>query len=300
MDYKDYYKIMGLDKSASQDEIKRSYRKLARKYHPDVSQEAGAEEKFKALGEAYEILKNPEKRAEYDALSLHWQQQSQASSQHNQQTSGNNPSREQQFEDFINRVFGQGRTQHSSDFESPSDIHARVQISLEDSYHGLEKTLQLNYPFVNANGQRIDKRKTIKIKIPKGVTDKQQIRLKGQGGTSQQGQPGDLYLEIHLLPHPIFKLEHKDVHVFIDLFPWEVVLGGEKVVPTLGGSVKVTLPQLKEIKQRLRLKSRGLPGAPPGDQYIHFSLALPKSISPDAKKLYQQLASEHQTNSNTY
>jgi len=289
---------MGVDKKASQEEIKRSYRKLARKYHPDVSKEASAEAKFKELGEAYEILKNPKKRAEYDELAAYWKQQSQRQNQGQYQSQPKSETfsaeHEQKFEDFINSIFGQNSASYSSGFDKGQDIHARVQITLEDSFYGQEKTLQLNNPQLNAHGQQIEQLKTIKIKIPKGVTDQQQIRLKGQGMSAANGLSGDLYLEIHILPHSKFTLDRKDIHIHIELYPWEAALGGEKIVPTLGGSVKVKVPKLNQSTQQLRLKERGLPGSPSGDQYIHFTLKLPEGISPKAKELYQQLAAEYQ------
>ncbi len=182
VEYKDYYKIMGLERTATPEDIKRAYRKLARKYHPDVSKEPDAEEKFKALGEAYEVLKNPEKRTQYDELGQYWQQQSKEPSQDYSQRTHADPEHARKFEDFINSIFGnQESSVYSSVFDQGQDIHARVQISLEDSYHGAEKTLQLSRPQIDAHGRVLNQPQTIKVKIPKGVKDKQQIRLKGQG-----------------------------------------------------------------------------------------------------------------------
>ena len=229
VEYKDYYKIMGLERSATQEDIKRAYRKLARKYHPDVSKEPDAEEKFKALGEAYEVLKNPEKRAQYDELGPYWQQQSRGPSQDYSQRAHADPEQARKFEDFINSIFGgQESSFYSSVFDQGQDIHARVQINLEDSYHGAEKTLQLSRPQIDAHGRVLNQPRTIKVKIPKGVKDKQQIRLKGQGEKGRGGKAGDLYLEINIQPHPKFQLDNKDIHLNVGLYPWEAALGTEK------------------------------------------------------------------------
>lgn len=287
---KDYYKIMGLSRDASADDIKRAYRKLARKYHPDVSKEVDAEDKFKELGEAYEVLKDPEKRAQYDQFGPYWQQQSAPGGGAQQQA---DPEQARAFEEFINSIFGQREAAYSSAFDQGQDVHARIQISLEEAYHGVEKAIQLQQTQVDAQGRLMPSIKTIQVRIPPGVTHLQQLRLKGQGEPGANGQAGDLYLEIHLHKHPQYHFRKKDIHLDVDLYPWEAALGAEKMVQTLGGTVKVRIPKGAQASSQLRLKGRGLPGNPAGDQYLHFVLVNPESMSEKAESLYKALADEY-------
>ncbi len=297
MEYKDYYKIMGLESSASQEEIKRAYRKLARKYHPDVSKEPEAEAKFKELGEAYEVLKDPEKRAKYDKYGQYWREQEQAASagagpqqqryrQHFDQETATD------FEDFISSIFRQRsrQPQYESYFDQGQDVHAKMTISLEDSYHGAEKTLQLQVPSVDQSGRMTYVTRAIKVKIPKGITDKKQIRLKGQGGQGAGQQSGDLYIEINISPHPLFKLNNKDIYLELPISPWEAALGTTVKVPTLAGEVNLKIPKLSQTGKKMRLKDRGLPGNPPGDQYVTLNIVIPVKENKEAERLYEQLA----------
>lgn len=290
MEYKDYYKVMGLDKTASPEDIKRTYRKLARKYHPDVSKEANAEQHFKEVGEAYEVLKDPKKRAQYDKYGQYWQQQQQGPQPgqgHYQASAEESAS----FEDFINSIFGQ-RAQEAEFHQPRNDIQAKLAISLEDSYMGHEKTLQLQTPVVGANGRVHHETRSVKVKIPKGITNKQQIRLKGQGGKPPRGPAGDLYIEISINPHPLFRLDNKNIHMQLPLAPWEAALGANVAVPTLGGSVNLKIPKLSQAGKQLRLKGRGLPGNPPGDQIIQLTIVIPPFDNPELTKLYEEMAKE--------
>lgn len=298
MAFTDYYQIMGVAKDASQDEIKRAYRKLARKYHPDVSQEPDAEQKFKAVGEAYEVLKDPEKRAQYDQFGHDWKYAAQAEQAHQsgqeRQSAHQYAHSEADFAEFLNQMFGQGRRRgHGFGFETDlnqgQDIHTRLDISLEDSYQGAEKMLQLHMPVIDANGHVGSKAKTVKVNIPKGISDGQQIRLKGQGHQSPNGQPGDLYIEVHILPHRLFHVEGKNILLDVPLTPWEAALGSKIEVQTLGGKVAMKCPENTQNGQQMRLKGRGLPGKPPGDQIVRFHITMPKKVSPEAKKAYEQL-----------
>lgn len=293
MEYKDYYQIMGLDSKASQEEIKRTYRKLARKYHPDVSKEANAETKFKELGEAYEVLRDPEKRAKYDQYGQYWKEQGQRTNTHHQsheqhyQHAGDAPG----FEDFLNSIFGQRYQQNQSHFyDEGRDIHAKMNISLEDSFRGAEKVLQLQIPQVNRQGTIDYQQRSVKVKIPKGITDKQQIRLKGQGGKGAGAHAGDLYIEISINPHPLFHLENKDVSLQVPISPWEAALGATIQVPTLAGSVNLKIPKRSQNGKQMRLKGRGLPGNPAGDQYVVLEIVIPQKESAEADKLYEQMA----------
>jgi curved DNA-binding protein len=297
MEYKDYYKIMGLDRQVSQEEIKRAYRKLARKYHPDVSKEPNAEIKFKELGEAYEVLKDPKKRTKYDQYGQYWQNPADTqgargpqSSRHQYYQQGNDTGAAE-FEDFLNNIFKQ-RYQHTQEdyFEESLDIHAKLTISLEDSFYGSEKTLQLQKPLVSQPNQPTYETHAIKVKIPKGVTDKQQIRLKGQGNQGKRHHKGDLYIEITIAPHPWYKLEKKDIHLELPITPWEAALGASIHVPTLGGPVKLKIPKLSQTGKQMRLKGRGLPGSLPGDELITLKIVIPTHENLEVNKLYEQIA----------
>lgn len=309
MEYKDYYKIMGVERGASPEEIKRAYRRLARKYHPDVSKEANAEEKFKELGEAYEVLKDPQKRTQYDQYGEYWKHQGQQPGEQQSHAHGEQGGARQHyqsfnenvdmagFEDFIQSIFGhqqarQHRSRHHSPFEQPGqqDIHAKLSISLEDSYSGAEKILQIQVPHVDAAGNIEQQMKSVRVKIPHGISNKQQIRLKGQGLQSSAGNAGDLYIEIHLDPHPIFHLKEKNIYLKVPITPWEAALGGSIRVPTLGGEVQVKIPSNTQSGKQMRLKDRGLPGKPSGDQFLLFEIMNPPAGNEKLQALFEQMA----------
>ncbi|KTD31861.1 MULTISPECIES: DnaJ C-terminal domain-containing protein [Legionella] len=296
MEYKDYYKIMGLERGASQEEIKRAYRKLARKYHPDVSKEENAEAKFKELGEAYEVLRDPEKRSKYDRYGQYWKEQEQTgyrpheegAYQHYQFVDEDSAA---DFQDFLDSILRQRSGFQSSPFSNQSrDIHAKLTISLEDSFLGTEKTLQLQTPVFDNRGHAQYHERSVRVKIPKGIGDKQQIRLKGQGGKGPHHQAGDLYIEINISPHPLFSLHNKDIQLHVPITPWEAALGSTIQVPTLAGAVNLKIPKLSQTGKRMRLKGRGLPGSPPGDQYVILEIVIPQVENSQADKLYEQLA----------
>ncbi len=280
MEYKDYYKIMGLDSNATPEELKRAYRKLARKFHPDVSKETNAEQKFKELGEAYETLKDPAKRDMYDKYGAQWKQQGSQpppSHAHAQQPSHSD------FEDFINSMFRQREAQEASFHQQQNlDIHAKLSISLEDSFNGAEKVIQLP----TAGGDV----RSVKVKIPQGITPHQQIRLKGQAKQLASGHAGDLYIEILINPHPFFRLENKNIFLNLPVSPWEATLGSTVSVPTLAGLVKLKIPPNSQNNSQLRLKGRGLPGKPAGDQIINVTLVIPKVSNEQVNALYKQIA----------
>lgn len=295
MEYKDYYTIMGLERNASQEEIKRAYRKLARKYHPDVSKEANAEENFKNVGEAYEVLKDPEKRAKYDQYGQYWKTQGQGynpEAGEQQQSQRYEASDMSGFEDFINTIFRQRnqQQQHAPFYDQGQDIHAKLSISLEDSFAGAEKTLQLQTPAMDNQGNLTQQMRSIRVKIPKGIGNKQQIRLKGQGSKSHGNRPGDLYIEIHIAPHPYFHLQGKNIHLKTPISPWEATLGSTIQVPTLAGNVNLKVPKFSQSGQQMRLKGRGLPGNPPGDQLISLEIVIPSTADEQMVKLYEQMA----------
>ncbi|MGZ8196464.1 MAG: DnaJ C-terminal domain-containing protein [Methylosarcina sp.] len=302
MEYKDYYKIMGLAKDATPDEIKRAYRKLARKYHPDVSKEPGAEAKFKELGEAYEVLKDPQKRAAYDQIGQNWQEGQRFTpppnwSQDSGFGQGFSGVHGSGFSDFFEALFGGGfaPTEENVAYREFNghgrDQHARIQIDLEDAYHGGERVISLNAPEMDASGRIISKVRTLSIKIPKGVKAGQRIRLTGQGASGIKGKSkGDLYLEIEFKPHRLFHVKERDVYLELPVTPWEAALGASVGVPTLGGKVELKIPPGSQTGKQLRLKGRGLPAHPPGDQYVTLKIVTPPAETESAKKIYEQMA----------
>ncbi|TVS11200.1 MAG: J domain-containing protein [Wenzhouxiangella sp.] len=306
MQFKDYYKTLGVEPKAGADEIKRAYRKLARKYHPDVSKEADAEAKFKELGEAYEVLKDPEKRAQYDQVRQGgWRQGEEfrppPGAGQGWQSAGNGDGFSG-FSDFFDSLFGglgrsgferahpggQGRVRARG-----RDVHASVEIDLPTAFAGGVQRLSLGRPEQGPDGQLQPGGKTLKVRIPAGVTDGRQIRLSGQGEPGLGGGPaGDLFLEVRLKPHPLFDVQGRDVHLTLPIAPWEAALGKRLAVPTLGGKVEMNIPPGASSGKRMRLKGRGLPGKPPGDQYVILKVVVPEARTDKARSLYESLQAE--------
>jgi curved DNA-binding protein len=299
MDYKDYYALMGVSRDATQDEIKRAYRKLARKYHPDVSKEADAERHFKDLGEAYEVLKDPEKRAAYDQLGANWRagQDFRPPPDWGSGFEFTGGDAQGGFSDFFESLFGGGRFQESGFAgQRPGggrgeDHHARIDIGLEDAFKGATLGFQLRVPEYDASGRLHNRMRNIQVKIPKGVTTGKRIRLAGQGAPGRRG-PGDLYLEVNLRPHPIYTVEGSDIYLTLPVTPWEAALGEKVAVPTLAGRVDMAIPAGARSGQKLRLKGRGLAatGKQAGDQIIVLQIVTPKPETDKHKALYRQLA----------
>ena len=310
MNFKDYYEILGVDRGATQSEIKRAYRKLARKYHPDVSDAKDAEVRFKELGEAYEVLKDPEKRAAYDQLGANWQAGQQFEPPPNWDAgfefSGGGFTQDNTgaFSDFFESLFGRGgftggsgggaghgrqRAYHARG----EDHHAKVLIDLDDAYQGASRTITLQHPEVDASGRVQTKKHTLKVKIPKGVTQGQKIRLAGQGSPGMgEGPAGDLYLEIEFAPHPFYRVEGKDVYLDLPVAPWEAALGRKVKTPTPAGTVDLKLPAGAKSGQKLRLKGRGIPASKPGDVYAVLQIVTPPAKTEAAKAIYEKMEKE--------
>jgi curved DNA-binding protein len=300
MDFKDYYIVMGLERDASQDEIKRAYRKLARKYHPDVSKEANAEARFKELGEAYAVLKDTEKRAAYDQLGSNWKegQDFQPPPDWNAgfEFSGRDAPA---YSDFFESLFGhdfqsaQGDRRPAGFHARGEDHHAKVLIDLEDAYLGATRGISLRTPELDSTGHVISKQRTLNVKIPKGVRQGQRIRLSGQGSPGMgKGQAGDLYLEIEFKPHNVFSVEGSDVYLDLPVTPWEAALGATVKVPTPDGPVDLKIPEGTTGRRKLRLKKRGIPGEPAGDLYVVLTITVPPADSDDARLLYRKMEQE--------
>jgi len=300
MEFKDYYDIMGVPRDAGQDEIKRSYRKLARKYHPDVSKEAEAEARFKEVGEAYEVLKDPEKRAAYDQLGANWKagQEFRPPPGWDQgfefRGGGLSGADAGSFSDFFESLFGdrhaRGGSVRGGFHAHGQDSHARVLIDLEDAYNGASRSLTLRHTEQGADGRPRLAERTLNVRIPKGVRQGQQIRLSGQGGAGVgRGSAGDLYLEVEFRAHPLYHAEGRDVFLDLPVAPWEGALGATVKAPTPDGTVDLKIPAGSSGGRKLRLKGRGIPGKPPGDLFVVLRIALPPAATEAEKKAYRDM-----------
>jgi curved DNA-binding protein len=307
MKYKDYYETLGVARTATQDEIKQSYRKLARKYHPDVSKLPDAEARFKELNEANEVLKDPEKRAAYDQMGSNWKAGQEFKPPPNWDAGfefrggGANPfsgASGENFDasDFFESLFGRrsgtaGAGPRRRASVQGEDHRAKVLIDIEDSYRGAERSVTLRAAVEGADGRVALQERTLDVHIPKGIRPGQQLRLAGQGGPGTGGaSAGDLYLEIEFGPNPIYRVEGADVSVDLPLAPWEAALGATVDVPTPEGTVQLTVPKGSTAGRKLRLKGRGLPGKSPGDLYAVLQIVPPKADSDEARAAYENLA----------
>jgi len=298
MEYKDYYAVLGVSRDATQDEIKRAYRKLARKFHPDVSKQADAEQKFKELGEANEVLKDPEKRAAYDQLGSNWNTQQGFQPPpdwgtgfefHGAPAGGE----QREFSDFFESLFGHARQPSGGArgyHMQGEDHHAKILIDLEDSFHGASRSISLQMPEVTADGHVVTRSRTLKVRIPKGIRQGQQIRLAAQGATGMGGgKAGDLYLEVEFKAHRHYRVEGADVYLELPLAPWEAALGASVKVPTPAGAIDLKIPANSHAGKKLRLKGRGIPAKTPGDLYIVVQINLPPADTDKARAAYQRM-----------
>jgi curved DNA-binding protein len=307
MEYKDYYATLGVEKTATQDEIKRAFKKAARKYHPDLNKDAGSEDKFKDISEANEVLSDPEKRAAYDQIGQGYHPGQDFTPPPNWDAGyefSGGPSEQaqaQDFSQFFEDLFGRSRQQSQphpgqgrQSFQARGqDHHARVLIDLKDAFNGARRTLTLKVPELSDDGHLVLRERNLEVTIPKGVHEGQTIRLKKQGSPGMGGGPaGDLYLEISLKPHPIYQVEGVDLHLSLPVTPWEAALGGKVKAPTPGGVVDLNIPPNSQQGRKLRLKGRGLPASPPGDLYVSLQIALPTAKTEKAKGLYNTMAKE--------
>jgi curved DNA-binding protein len=302
MEFKDYYQTLGVTRESAQEDIKRAYRKLARKFHPDVSKEADAEARFKEVNEAYEVLKDPEKRAAYDQLGSRWKEGQEFRPPPDWDVgfeySGGGFSGAGAFSDFFETFFGgsrqrSGRQRHGGVGAKGEDHHAKILIGLEDAYHGGMRTISLQAPEVDGSGRVVTRTHSLNVRIPKGVTEGQRIRLAGQGAPGiGGGAKGDLYLEIAFQPHPMFRADGRNIFLDLPVTPWEAALGRSVPVPTLGGKVDLKIPPGSQSGRKLRLRGRGLPGDPPGDQDVELRIVTPNAATPAARAVYEKMAEE--------
>ncbi len=306
MEFKDYYAIMGVARDATAEQIKQAYRKLARKYHPDVSKEADAERRFKEVGEAYEVLRDPAKRAAYDQLGTgpkpgeEFRPPPDWGSGFEFRGSGAGDAGEgfsfqgdpsEFFETLFGRAgFGGGaRAQRRRD--RGEDHHARVTIDLDAALQGATRAVTLRVPEMGDDGRALLRERTLNVKIPKGIQAGQHIRLAGQGEKPPGAAvAGDLYLEVQFAPHRLYRAEGRDLHQVLPVAPWEAALGATVTVPTPAGGVDLKIPAGSKAGSRLRLRGRGLPSKPPGDLYVTLQLALPPADSDAARAAYRAFA----------
>lgn len=295
MQYQDYYKTLGVERTASAQEIKHAYRRLAQKYHPDRNAGADAEERFKQINEAYEVLSDTQKRQSYDQLGPNW---------HAGQEFRPPPGWQNGFEfrsegaggfsDFFEGLFG-GVRGGSGGFRSArgqrgEDVEVKLALTLEEAYQGGTRTVQIPTTGVNAQGQPVRRYRALSVRIPAGAQSGQRLRLAGQGEPGMLGGArGDVYLDIELQPHALYRLEGRDVYLDLPLAPWEAGFGTRLAVPTLGGKVNLNIPAGAQSGQKLRLRGRGLPGEPAGDQYVVVQIINPKLDSDAARELYKTL-----------
>ena len=313
MEFRDYYQTMGVTKDATPEDIKRAHRKLARKYHPDVSKEKNAEAQFKELAEAYEVLRDPERRAAYDQLGANhhagqefrpppeWASRQAAGSAGFD--TGDGADHSAFFEELLRSMGGMGSTggarsgagrggQAVFDMHG-QDQHARIQINIEDSYTGTARSLQLRIP--DAETGRLQDR-SIEFSIPRGIRAGQHIRLAAQGAPGMgRGSPGDLYLDVEFLPHRLYRVDKLDVYMDLPVAPWEAALGAEVEAPTPTGRVEVKIPPASASGRKLRLKGRGLPAKTPGDFYFVLQMVVPTATHAAEKKAYEDLAAALKT-----
>lgn len=305
MQFKDYYQTLGVASDATADEIKKTFRKLARKYHPDISKEPDAELRMREVNEAYAVLSDVEKRAAYDQLGRGYQPGQDFRPPPDWDAGfefsgrGFSPREAADFSEFFAELFGRGgapagaRHARAGGRAQGEDHHAKLLLDLEDAFSGAARQISLRVPQLDAHGRVVLATRTLNVKIPVGVHQGQVIRLAGQGAPGAGGAPaGDLLLEVHFKPHPRFRPDGRDLHRALPVTPWEAALGGVVAVDLPQGSVKVRIPEGAQSGRQLRVRGKGIPGEPPGDLLLDLQVVLPAADTPQARQLYETMARE--------
>ncbi len=303
MEFKDYYETLGVPREAPADDIKQAYRKLARKYHPDVSKEPDAEARFKAVREAYDVLKDADKRAAYDAVGRRsggedfqpppgWDAGYEF---HGAGPGADGYGSAQDHSDFFEALFGRAAREAGARRAAGANLrgedhHAKVLIDLEDAYAGTRRNITLRMPAFDEQGRGVLRERTLEVAIPRGVCEGQHLRLAGQGGPGLgSGAAGDLFLEIGFNPHRRYRVDGRDVYVDLPLAPWEAALGAAVVVTMPDGEVQLNIPPGSAAGRKLRLKGKGIPGDPAGDLYAVLTIVLPPAGDDALKRAYEAL-----------
>jgi curved DNA-binding protein len=303
LQFKDYYQILGVSRDAALTDIKKSYRKLARKYHPDVSKEADAETRMKEVNEAYAVLSDTEKRAAYDQLGPNYRAGQEFHPPPNWDAGFEFSSADHtDFGDFFSQLFGKmgGGRSYAGPFEGRGDFHARgddhhakVLLDIADAFNGGARQISLRVPRMDAQGHVVLDTHTLNVKIPKGVYEGQIIRLAGQGAPGMgTGKSGDLLLEVHFNPHPRFRVDGNNLHMSLLVTPWEAALGALVPIDLFDTGLKVRIPEGTQSGQQLRLRGKGIPSTTPGDLFLDIKVVLPSAATPKARELYETMARE--------
>ena len=309
MEFKDYYQILGVKREATAEEIKKSFRKLARKYHPDVSKEKDAELRMQEINEAYTVLSDPERRAAYDQVGSGYRPGQEFrpppdwDAGFEFSTRGYSPGEAAEFSDFFSQLFGGMGAPGTGGFRAHrsagayqargEDHHAKVVLDIEDAFHGATRQISLRVPKFDAQGHVTLESRTLNVRIPVGVRAGQVIRLAGQGAPGFNGAPaGDLLLEVHFRPHDRLRAEGRDLHLDLPIAPWEAALGAVVNVDLPGGALKVRVPAGAQSGGSLRVRGKGIPGSPPGDLILTLTVVLPPADTPKARELYESMARE--------
>jgi curved DNA-binding protein len=306
MEFKDYYKVLGVDRSANAETVKKAYRKLARQHHPDISKAADASARMQEVNEAYDVLRDPERRAAYDRVGQGFEGGRDFQPPPGWDAGFEFTGGPQDFadltghSDFFEALFGRARRagSHARTREPPfaargQDHHAKILVSIEDAFHGATRQVRMQSPALDEQGRVVLHERVLDVNIPKGIRAGQQIRLSGQGAPGSGGAAaGDLYLEIGFEPHRRFRVEGRDLYLDLPVAPWEAALGADVRVPTPDGALDMKVPAGSQAGRKLRLRGRGIPGSPPGDLYLVLKLVLPAADSEAAQAFYRQMAKD--------
>jgi len=308
VEFKDYYEILGVPREATAAEIKKAFRKLARKYHPDVSKEPDADARMKEINEANAVLSDPDKRAAYDRLGKGYQPGQDFHPPPDWEggfgggDAGFSDAEAAHFSDFFSKIFGasggqgpRGAGARQREFRARGeDHHAQVTLDLEETFRGATRQISLRVPRIDPQGRIALETKTLNVQIPKGIRDGQIVRLAGQGAPGfGDGPAGDLLLEVHFAPHPRFHVDGRDVHLTLPVTPWEAALGGVVLVTTVdGGQLKVRIPEGAQSGRQLRVRGKGIPSDPPGDLRLTLQVVLPPASTPRARELYEAMSKD--------